>query len=920
MNRRRRTSRHRLLLWLLLPVLVACAEPGAKTPVDGELPAGVRFRIRGHQEVQFQADGSLKPRWFGEQKFGVCLDVPLSIDASQWRTRLEFDGRSEPGAAPLEPAHQAGSVLCFQLPPPPDLPASSDLEVCATVHDGLLDRRYRLPCFRALYDPETAELDAAMGDFRELVMRRSDLEREQLLAETDRLAAELTDRGFPLLASTLRLVAVHQLGLEGRDPEALAERRRRVAARPAWLDRPEATVTRMKFVIEHAALELDAGRPRRAWELFAEAEELAHGVAATQRVAIVTKQAKILTRMGAGHEAVTRLRAVLDDCDRWPCSPSLEAVARQLLGWLLVLDPDAGPRDLEEAARILETDVAGDHETANRQVNHAYLVTRQGRDAGAWIAEARATLAALEPDARVRYLSTWVDVVDGLAALSAGEIEHAADRCRAAAGSATRVAAAGWSCLGQVHRRRGELEAAAEAFDQAVVHHALAAPELALDRPLAPGWWVDDYYRAARVAVDLDDPERAWQLLEALDHLSLDVFSACEDESADTRQRLEARRREARSELEWTEPPLAPRRQRQVAPVRQALLRSLDELQRELLSLCRRPLQPSPAAADLRLFALPEEVLSLRRSAGGQVTVARRTAISRRDIRDRLDQLAAAQRSGLDDDAWRELARPLSEALLPAELEDLGEITRFALHGLLQRVPLEALPVETETGTRWLGELTTVVLRPAFVEAGLPAGDGAGAMPLFIVDPRRNLPSGPAARDAYRRRFPEARILFGPEATGDAVRSALPAASFLHVDAHGSYDVAFPELSGLQMADGDLTLADFASSASPRRFVNLSGCHTGGAAATGDSGRYGLAGALARGGARWVIANRSAVEDRLAEDFNDVFYRRTRDGASVPAAFRDATAGLRRRHGAASWSNLMLLGAGGGGQNHSGED
>ena len=914
-HRRQTTLGRQSLPWLLLPVLLACAEPGAEDPTGGpathgELPAGVTLRIRGHQEVAFLPDGSLRPRWFGKQEVGVCLDVPLSIDASQWRVRLTFDGLSEPAAEPLAAAPQAGSVLCFQRPPPASLPPSSDHEVCATVHDGLLDRHYRLPCFRAVYDPETSAFDAAFDDFLELVQGRSGLPREQLLTEVDRLATELTDRGFPILASSLRMVAVHELGLEGRDPAALAERRRRLADRPAWLDQPEAEWSRMEFTIERAALELDAGRPRRAWELFAEADELARSIAAAERVAIVTKQAKILTRMGAGREAVVRLRAVLSDCGRWPCQPWLEALARQLLGWLLVLDPDAGPRDLEEAAEILEADVSGDYEQANRQINHAYLAVRQSRDPAPMLVEARTLLAALEPDAWVRYLSTWADVVDGLAALATGDAERAADRCRAAARSSTRVAAAGWSCLGQVHRRHDRLEAAAAAFDQALVHHELAAPELALDRPLAPGWRVDDYYRAARVAVDLGDPERAWQMLEALDHLSLDVVSACEDESANTRRRLEARHREVRSQLEWTELPLAPQRQRQVEPARHALLRSLEELQWELLSLCRRPLRPAPAAADLRIFALPDEVLSLRRSTDGRVTLARRAALPRREMRQRLDRLAEAQRSGLGDREWRELARPLSAALLPPELDDLGEITRFALHGVLQRVPLEALPVETAGGTRWLGELTTVVLRPAFVEDALPEDDGTGAVPLFVVDPRRNLPSGPAARDAYRRRFPDARILFGAEATAAAVASALPAASFLHVDAHGSYDVAFPELSGLEMADGDLTLADFAGWVSPRRFVNLSGCHTGGAAATGDSGRYGLAGALARGGTRWVIANRSAVEDRLAEDFNDVFYRRVQSGAGVPEAFRDATAELRRDHNAAAWSNLMLLGAG----------
>ncbi len=48
----------------------------------------------------------------------------------------------------------------------------------------------------------------------------------------------------------------------------------------------------------------------------------------------------------------------------------------------------------------------------------------------------------------------------------------------------------------------------------------------------------------------------------------------------------------------------------------------------------------------------------------------------------------------------------------------------------------------------------------------------------------------------------------------------------------------------------------------------------------------------------------------LAADFNEVFYRRTQRGDSVPEAFRAAAVELRERYDASSWSNLMLLGAG----------
>ena len=56
------------------------------------------------------------------------------------------------------------------------------------------------------------------------------------------------------------------------------------------------------------------------------------------------------------------------------------------------------------------------------------------------------------------------------------------------------------------------------------------------------------------------------------------------------------------------------------------------------------------------------------------------------------------------------------------------------------------------------------------------------------------------------------------------------------------------------------------------------------------------------------MANRGAIEDRLAHDFNEVFYREIAAGREVPGAFQTAMAELRQRTAAASWSNLLLLG------------
>ncbi len=897
----------------LMMLLSACSQPEnpRQKPSQSfeELPPGVELTVRGNQEVVLLDDGSLRPRWFGsKQPIGICLDAPIEIDTSQWQVRLTFAGR--PSAEFIDQPLQAGTTSCFAQPAPPDLESTPDLEVCATLRDGFDDRHYRLPCFRVAFDADDSafgrELAAAHHLISELTQQPTAAGRQAI----DQLADGLIERGYLLVGASLRLMNVHQL-LKVGTTDAHAEVRRRLDAAPAWSIQPAATVLHAKLKLDRAKLELAEGRTQFAWQLLSEADALTRKVAARERLAVAIIQVGILGRLGAGGESIARLHAALDDCRTGACRQSLINSARQLLGWLLLNDPDASARDLDRAEDNLETTGDGDDdlERANRRLNAALLAIRRGQDPGQDLDQARATLTELEPSARQQDLQAWGQAFAGFAALAAGDAGSAVEHCAAAALATPRIAARGWSCVGQAERQRGNLDGAASAFDQAILHHTLALPDASgLSRPPAPGQRVDDSYSAARVAVERGDPTHAWQLLEALDASALELIETCDARTAIDIQQHESRRHELLTQLAWTEPPLAPQRQQQVAPIRRSIQHSLAELQRDLLANCQRPLQASPVAADVHAFALEDEVLALWRSADGSL-MAQRTSLPRRELKRRIEELAEAQHSGqLDDAAWRALAGPIAEALLPDDPESLGVITHFALHGVLQRVPLPALPLANGDGRRWLADVTTAVVRPPYVGPASSRPSSVLSEPLFIVDPRRNLPSGTISRDTYRRRFPTARVLFGSEASVEAVRAALPSASFLHVDAHGQYDSTFPELSSLEMADGDLIFGDFATLARLPYLANLSGCHTGFSRPTGGSGHDGLAGVLTRRGTRWVIAHQSATHDRLSHDFNKSFYRKIEAGSGVVEAYRAALFKLRLHYPAAAWSNLTLFG------------
>ncbi|MEM8997120.1 MAG: CHAT domain-containing protein, partial [Acidobacteriota bacterium] len=182
-------------------------------------------------------------------------------------------------------------------------------------------------------------------------------------------------------------------------------------------------------------------------------------------------------------------------------------------------------------------------------------------------------------------------------------------------------------------------------------------------------------------------------------------------------------------------------------------------------------------------------------------------------------------------------------------------------------------------------------------------GSGRG---VIVLDPLGDL-AGARRQLPFYRELTEAPVLLGPAASVAAVEEAAAGVDWLHVDGHGRFDAAFPELSALLLADGALDMARLAQLHSVPDFVNLSGCRTGAWPRTADSGRYGLGGLLIRRGASWVIASSADLDNRLAADFNRAFYGAFFDGVGVGAAYRRALAEVALAHPAASWSNLLLL-------------
>lgn len=300
-----------------------------------------------------------------------------------------------------------------------------------------------------------------------------------------------------------------------------------------------------------------------------------------------------------------------------------------------------------------------------------------------------------------------------------------------------------------------------------------------------------------------------------------------------------------------------------------------------------------------------DEILLLERDGAGQVRLLRRTRLPRRELRRWTDQMTAAlERRTLDDKTFRSLAAPLAAALAPPQ--EQHPVAVYGLYGLLQGVPLAALPAEEG----WLFSSTVPVVVPAGIRTR--SGTSASRSTVFVVDPERNLPSGPRLEAFFRQLDPTARVLGGGDATRAAVREAFRTAHRLHLGTHGRYDPAFPRLSRLRLADGELLLGELAASmgatgsATPE-LVDLAGCHTGRWPATADRGHFGLAGAMARSGVPWVVGSRSALDDGVAAELAEAFYGFLSTGDPVPRAYGRALGELARHRRGVEWGGITLF-------------
>ena len=900
-----------------LVLLVVLARPNVPL-----LREGVSVRLRGHQEIAVLPEGELLPVVF-EGPVGLCLDVPTSVDSSQWHMELRFSGAPSPSGT-VPPTARSGTVLCFDVELPQDLEPQADHQVCGMVVDRFDGSKVRVPCRPIHYDPGNAAYSEATAQLGMLLAGHTDLDLPTLLNRLDHLAAEAREAGFVLLAVRIALIAVHYQGFAESDASGMMGQR--LDELPDWIDRPETGVWGAMVAQQRALLAMRTpGQHLFGWQQLAEADVRYRMIADPRRLLVVLDQAERIVTAGAVREGARRLRTALADCAHVPCSDQLIPYAEGQLAWYSLIDPLARDEELAQAERYLAKSVeamasSGDVlEQANTLINLAYLRTRTGSDVATPLQRARSLLAQVDSGgSRRSYLLSWIHLIEGLAELYSNHPAAARAHCEPLVAGEPRLdlAAHALSCMGRAERQLGQLRSARRSFATALTLHRHATSVDSEQRyPLGPSLVAEDSYRAALVEIELGQHAAAWQLLADLDRLGvfLEERRRCREAASDltTISRWEAIDDEIASVLEQLvglDEPVSGERRRQLAPVSRNLRQLLQELTREWPGCHDRLLASDQLLdVDFRAFAVDDEVVLLHRRGDGAVNLVRRTEFPRVHLLESTDQVAAAleARTG-DTQSWRELTSELAAALVPEPGLVHGVVT-YALHGVLQRLPLASFPL----GTGWVADHATIAHLPAGVRSRPESDGSSNARPVFVIDPEENLPSSHAMRTIVREWFPGALVLAGENATRDAVRRALHDASWLHVGAHGAYDPAFAELSHLRLSDGPMTLLDLSAAPAPHQFANLSGCRTGSWPVTAGRGHFGIAGALARQSVGWVVAVRTELADRLAFEFDAAFYAAVGEGRSVPEAYAEALARIRSRHPPSVWLPLCCSRAGG---------
>jgi CHAT domain-containing protein/tetratricopeptide (TPR) repeat protein len=260
---------------------------------------------------------------------------------------------------------------------------------------------------------------------------------------------------------------------------------------------------------------------------------------------------------------------------------------------------------------------------------------------------------------------------------------------------------------------------------------------------------------------------------------------------------------------------------------------------------------------------------------------------------------------GLTQLAQRILQRLYGILLEPLMLHQYGRKRLIIVpYGRLHYLPFHLL----HDGAEYLIEKYEVVILPA---AGLATQSGPQRTPGAVI-----------LTNSFDGRLPHTTVegqmvqrLFGGVLCleGEADRRALQTqpAQILHIAAHGEHRLDQPDLSYLQLADGQLYADDMLQNDMSYELVTLSGCETGRASVAASDELIGLGRGFLYAGAGALLVSLWQVADSSTLHFMERMYEALQAGSSKAAALQDAQTWMlasdRQLH-PAFWGAFQLIG------------
>lgn len=253
------------------------------------------------------------------------------------------------------------------------------------------------------------------------------------------------------------------------------------------------------------------------------------------------------------------------------------------------------------------------------------------------------------------------------------------------------------------------------------------------------------------------------------------------------------------------------------------------------------------------------------------------------------------------------LSRLYDALLRPIEREVSDRHLIVVPHGRLHYAPFHAM----HDGEGYVVERRGVSYAPsatvyAMCSRAPRAGDGQ-ALLCAVWDAAT--PAIEQELDALRGLFPAARVLAREEATRAAFVEGARGCRIVHVASHANFRPDNPMLSGIHLADGDLSFYDVFGLRLSADLVVLSGCNTGAVAVGAGDELHGLLRGFLYAGAPSLVISMWAADDAATAGVMRDFYRRLESGSSARDALRAAQrSALGQSQHPYYWAPFMLLG------------